>query len=146
MRRTDHNLAAFSNLSSSTCHYAQVARKVYGQMVPAQPHAHVAGRLLGSFLLAAFVGAVVAAAPAQAARTTISLGAGAESLSAGGATAAVVSAPPYGAAAGTRLDRLPFLEPGTMAGGVRALTGTHSMPRTAIMTWVISCRPGRTGT
>jgi len=74
--------------------------------------------LLGSFLLAAFVGAVVAAAPAQAARTAISLGAGAESLSAGGATAAVVSAPPYGAAAGTELDQLPFLQPGTMAGGV----------------------------
>src|SRR5260221_5252404 len=42
--------------------------------------------------------------------------------SAGPAQAAhSVPGPTYGVAAGTRLDRLPFLEPGTMAGGVSSL-------------------------
>jgi len=58
---------------------------------------HLAGIFLVPLLLAAVLGAA-SAGPAQAAHS--------------------VPGPTYGVAAGTRLDRLPFLQPGTMAGGV----------------------------
>src|SRR5260221_3538925 len=53
------------------------------------------------FLAPLLLAAVLEAAPAGPARAAHS-----------------VRGPTYGAAAGTRLDQLPFLQPGTMAGGV----------------------------
>jgi hypothetical protein len=48
----------------------------------------------------------------------VALAAAAASASAAQAAAASFATAPYGTAAGTELDQLPFLQPGTMAGGV----------------------------
>src|SRR5258706_15937394 len=77
-------------------------------------------------LLVAFLGAA-SAGPAQAAHS--------------------VPGPTYGVAAGTRLDRLPFLQPGAMAGGVSSFDrdtfdGTHGNHGLGNF---LSTRPGGNG-